>query len=339
MVTGATGFVGRAVVAELVRRGHDVVALARDVNAARRLGIDGASVRLHSGDLADRASLASAASGCDAVVHAAALVDPALVADEAEVYRVNRDFAVELGRVARDAGIRRFVFVSSIAAMGFWSGAATSTSTCRPESAYGRAKLDAERGLLALATTGFDVVVLRLPTVYGPGERYNFLSWARAVDSGVFRLIGDGGNVMPLCTTANAARAAAHAAEGGLAGGVHLVADAEPYSMTRIHRALLGALGRREPLFRLPHSVAWIAGLANEIASSQVRGVPQILSRARVRTLTADQPFDVHPLLDAGVELDAPLEEWVEATVRDYRNRGALAKNRAGTRADLRGRT
>lgn len=325
MVTGATGFVGRAVVAELVRHGSEVVALVRDTNAATRAGIEGPTVKLHPADLAERASLASAASGCDAVVHAAALVDPALVTDEAEVYRVNRDLAVELGRVARDAGVRRFVFVSTIAAMGFWSGIATSASTCRPESAYGRAKLDAERGLLGLATPGFDVVILRLPTVYGPGERYNFLSWARAVDSGMFRLIGDGENVMPLCTTANAARAIAGAAGGRLGGGVYLVGDAEPYSMARIHRALLAAFGRREPLLRLPRSVAWTAGLLNEMVSSKVHAVPRILSRARIRTLTADQPFDVRPLLDAGIELDAPLEAWVAATVRDYRARGLIA--------------
>jgi hypothetical protein len=66
----------------------------------------------------------------------------------------------------------------------------------------------------------------------------------------------------------------------------------------------------------------------NEVVSSWVAGIPRILSRARVRTLTADQPFDVRPLLDAGVELDAPLEERVAETIEDYRNRGFLGSAR-----------
>jgi UDP-glucose 4-epimerase len=255
----------------------------------------------------------------DAVVHAAAVVDPALAAQEDLVMRVNRDSAVALGELARAARVRRFVFVSSIAAMGFWSGTATSESACRPVTTYGKAKLEAERRLLELAAPDFDVIVLRLPTVYGPGERYNFLAWASAVDRGVFRLIGNGRNVMPLCTTRNAARAARGAVVGLLPSGVYLVADAEQYSVARIHRALCSALGKRTPRLRLPRTVAFVAGALNQAAAARIPSVPLLLTPARVRTLTVNQPFDVRPLLRAGIELDAPLEEWVGLTVAEYR--------------------
>jgi len=324
MVTGATGFVGRAIVRELAVAGHDVTALVRGPNAEERLDIGERPVTVVEGALDARRALAAALDGRDTVVHAAALVDPVRQGDEAAVFRTNRDAAVELGTLALRTGVRRFVFVSSIAAMGFYSGLMTSTSPCRPETAYGRAKLEAEQALLALSIPSFDVVVLRLPTVYGPGEKYNFLAWTRAVDRGLFRLIGDGSNVMPLCTTANAARAVRGAVDGRLESGIFLVADAEPYYLARIHRAILAALGRREPRLRIPLPLARAAGFVNEVASSRVPLVPLVLSRARVRTLTVNQTFDVRSLVRAGIELDAPLEEWVGRTVEDYRGRGLV---------------
>src|SRR5262249_35703651 len=161
------------------------------------------------------------------------------------------------------AGCKRFVFVSSIAAMGFRSRVATPSSDCEPVSPYGRAKLAAERALLDLNGNGVDVVVLRPPLVYGRGERYNFLNPVRAVDRGLFRIIGRGRNVMPLCTSDNAARVAREAALGRVAPGIHLVADDDQYSMLRIQRAICAALGRRVPRVRIPVPVANVMSILN----------------------------------------------------------------------------
>jgi nucleoside-diphosphate-sugar epimerase len=326
LLTGATGFVGQTLGHELHERGHSLASLVRGADPSARLERAGVPGRACPGGLEDANAVRAAVSGADVVVHAAAIVDPALQGDERALCHVNRDLTMELARLAKDAGVRRFVFVSSIAAMGFWSGIATSRSVCRPETAYGRAKLEAEQALASLASIDFEIVMLRLPTVYGPGERYNFLSWARAVDRKIFRIIGKGANVMPLCTTRNAALAVRGAVEGRLGGGVYLVADAEPYSVARIHRALLLAFGRDEPRLQLPRSLAWVAGFVNEAVAARVPGLPVLLTRARVRTLTVDQPFDVRPLLEAGIELDAPLEEWVGRTVEDYRRRGLVGR-------------
>jgi nucleoside-diphosphate-sugar epimerase len=274
------------------------------------------------GDLLDEASLARAVAGCSAVIHLAAVVAPSLQSDTAAVEQVNHLAAVELARRAREAGCERFVFISSIAAMGFFSGLATAESPCHPASAYGRAKRDAEVGILSLQRRGFFPVVLRPPTVYGPGERYNFLSLTRAVRSGLFRVIGPGDNIMPLCTTENVARAAIAAALGRVPFGVHLVADDAHYSMNRVHAALSAALGVRRPWLRLPTLLAHGAGAVNELAHRF--GAPLALSRSRVRTLTVDQPFDVSSLRTAGVALDAPLEQAVAATVAEYRSAGVL---------------
>jgi nucleoside-diphosphate-sugar epimerase len=146
----------------------------------------------------------------------------------------------------------------------------------------------------------------------------------RAIDRGLFRLVGRGDNVLPLCTDLNAARAIVAAAHGRVDPGVILVADAEPYPMRRVHAAIARALGRRPPRMHLPLVLARAAGWLNETVSAHVPGVPTLLTRARVRTLVADQPFDVRPLLRAGVAIDAPLEAHVRATVDEQRASGVL---------------
>lgn len=318
LVTGATGFIGPTVVRELVNAGYRVIALVRDDRAHARLERQ-SGLEFRQGDLRDRTSLMRAIRDCHAVIHLAALVDPKLLHDPSEVFAVNRDATIELARCAREAGVARFVFMSSIAAMGFRSGLATSESPCRPTTDYGRAKLEAEHALAALKTVAFQPIVLRPPTVYGPGERYNFLSLVRAIERGYFRIIGDGTNRFPLCTTENLARTVVAAVDGRLPDGVHLVADAEPYSFDRITRAVARALGRRVPKLHVPIRVARVVSGLNELVSAALPAVPLVLSRARVMTLTSDQPFDVAPLLRAGVPLDAPLERFVELTVDGYR--------------------
>ncbi|HEX4334386.1 MAG TPA: NAD-dependent epimerase/dehydratase family protein [Polyangiaceae bacterium] len=324
MLTGATGFVGRPVAHSLHALGHSLIALVRGPDPQARLDRAKIPASAVGGDLDDTASLHAAVAGADTVVHLAAVVDPALQANALRVLLVNRDLTMELARVAECEGVRRFVFVSSIAAMGFWSGLATATSACRPTTPYGRAKREAELALLAMARPGFEVVILRPPTVYGPGEAYNFLSLVRSVASGVFRLIGSGANRFPLATTENVARAITAAVAGTLPAGVHLVADREPYSLARVHAAIEVALGKRRTRITLPPGAARVAGAVNEALHRLSPSVPVMLTRARVRTLTVDQHFDVAPLLESGVALDAPLEDWVTLTVRDYERRGVL---------------
>lgn len=324
LVTGATGFVGREVAHHLSGRGHALTLLVRGPRAEQRAEALGCPGRVVEGDLEDARAVEQAVHGADTIVHLAAIVSPALQRDASSVERVNRDATVALAQAAKAAGARRFVFVSSIAAMGFFSGVATKDSPCRPVTSYGRAKLDAERALLQMQSSAFDVIVLRPPTVYGPGEPYNFLEWVRAIHRGMFRVIGPGNNAFPLATTKNVARAICAAVEGRLSGDLYLVADREPYTITRIHGAVLHALGKRGPRLRIPRGLAVGAALLNEGLCFVVPKVPAVLTRARVNTLTVDQRFDLKPLLDAGVHLDAPLEEWVALTVRDYERRRVL---------------
>ncbi|MFN3075482.1 MAG: SDR family NAD(P)-dependent oxidoreductase, partial [Alphaproteobacteria bacterium] len=115
LVTGATGFLGSAVVRRLLAAGWTVRVLAR--NGTSRANVEGLMVEVVPGDLTDRTSLSRAVSGCEALFHIAA--DYRLwVRDVAAMNRVNIDGTVDLLRLAAEAGVGRMVYTSSVATLG-----------------------------------------------------------------------------------------------------------------------------------------------------------------------------------------------------------------------------
>ena len=183
LVTGATGFVGRALCAHLQQQGYEV-------HAAIRAPADGLPVsRVVTLQALDQETdWADALRGVDVVVHLAArvhvmhdtAVDPAL-----EFRKANVDATLHLARQAAKAGVKRMVFMSSVKANGestLPGHPFKESDAPNPQDAYGRSKWEAEQGLQQIATeTGLDVVIIRSPLVYGPGVKANFASLMRLV--------------------------------------------------------------------------------------------------------------------------------------------------------------
>jgi nucleoside-diphosphate-sugar epimerase len=175
LVTGSSGFVGRGLIAELRRRGHE----ARE--AVRRQPSEAADAKIVAvGHLSDSTDWSAALREVDTVFHLAARVHQVGESGgdaEADYRRTNTDATVALARAAIDAGVRRFVFVSSVKVMGEISAARpfAEDDAPQPQDAYGRSKLAAEQALADLAGQ-IEVSIVRPPLVYGPGVRANFLS-------------------------------------------------------------------------------------------------------------------------------------------------------------------
>jgi dihydroflavonol-4-reductase len=168
-VTGATGFVGHHVARELAAQGADLRLLVR--KTSNLVNLEGISGETHIGDLSDPASIKPALEGCDALMHVAA--DYRLwIPDPKAMYRANVDGTRELLRLAREAGVRRVVYTSSVATMGFRSDGLivneeTPVSLDNMVGHYKRSKFLAEQEAIAAANAGQQVIILNPTTPIG----------------------------------------------------------------------------------------------------------------------------------------------------------------------------
>lgn len=255
LVSGATGFVGRAVVSTLNGRGYSVVPAVR-----RSSGMKGEVI---VSEIDSQSEWGCAVSGCSAVIHLAARVhdmtdalpDPLL-----EYRRVNVQGTLNLARQAAYAGVGRFVFMSSIKVNGERSSpdrAFRDDHVPAPEDAYGQSKLEAEQGLMAIAReTGMEIVVIRAPLVYGPGVKGNFASMVRWVLKGVPLPMGAINNQRSLLGLDNLVDFIVLCADveksPRAANEIFLISDGQDVSTTELLRKVACAYGVNPRLIPVP---------------------------------------------------------------------------------------
>ena len=184
LVTGASGFVGRALCIRLSTSRHDTVAGVRRSSGFRDELVLGP---LEDDGLWNHERL----QGYGAIVHLSARVHIMydMVSDPlAEFRRINVNGTLKFARQAAAAGVRRFVFVSSVKVNGEYTAAGhlfTAADNAAPQDPYGISKMEAERGLRQIGEeTDMEVVIVRPPLIYGPGVKANFASLMRAVQRG-----------------------------------------------------------------------------------------------------------------------------------------------------------
>ncbi len=258
LVTGATGFVGRAVVPLLEQRGHAVRAAVRTAGAA----VPGSAATVVVEDIGPATGWSHALEGIDAVVHLAARVH--VMRDTASdplaaFRRVNTAGTRVLAEAAAAAGVRRFVYLSSVKALADESRPEPLDEATEPDphSPYGISKLEAERALAEVATrSGLEVVVIRPPLVYGPGVGGNFRRLLQAVDRGLPLPLGTLDNRRSLIYVGNLADAVLEClTHPRAAGGRFLVHDGRPMSTAELVRAIADAMGRPARLLPVPRAV------------------------------------------------------------------------------------
>lgn len=308
LVTGARGFVGRPVVDAFRTAGWAVIGAVRhradeDESlgfGAEATGGEGAFREVVAGGLGAETDWREALAGVDVVVHLAARVHQMRdrMADPlAEFRRVNVEGTRRLAEQAAEAGVKRFVFVSSIKVNG--EGTSPGQAYCEtempaPADPYGISKYEAEEALHEIgARTGLEVVILRPPLMVGHGVKGNLASLAEAIRRGwplPFGAITE--NLRSLLHVRNLADAIVVCAEHSRAAGeVFLVSDGVPVSTAELARQIGKAVGRSPLLLPVPVALLRIAGRVTGKRAAMERLTGSLLiNDSKIRRLLAWAP-------------------------------------------------
>ncbi len=253
LVSGATGFVGQALVDALRTQQRQVR------RALRKTAPGNTTDDIIVGDIGPDTDWRPALQGIDCVVHLAARthVLQESAADPLTAYRcINVGGTRQLAQQAAAAGVRRFVFLSSIKVTGESTGEHpfTANDAPQPQDAYGITKREAEDVLRQIgADTGMEIVILRPPLVYGPGVKGNFLRLLRAVARGTPLPLASINNRRSLVYVGNLVDAIITCMDSPAAAGkTFLVSDSEDVSTPALIRRLAAALGMPPRLLPCP---------------------------------------------------------------------------------------
>ena len=315
LITGATGFVGSHIAAAFTEAGYRVRCSVRTSSNTR--WIDDLPVERVSLDFGSIGDLAEAVKGVDVVVHAAGLTRARQASD---YHLVNAESTRRLAAAALDAGVRRFVLISSLATRG--PDALTKDGRDRPVSPYGRSKLEAEAHLRSLSEQ-METVALRPAAVYGPRDT-DFLPLFKMARNGWLFIPSDPGPLQPVYAT-DVAQAALAAARKPVGFGPFPVAEAARYAWEEVVVGLEQALSRPVRTVRVPAAVFALAGRTAEWAA-KLRGSTPIFDERRARDLAVHtwtcDPSGTEQAL--GWRAEVPLFEGLKHTARWYRQAGWL---------------
>lgn len=241
LLTGASGFIGQHFIKNL-SRDHTITPFSFSKD-------DPAGINFE---------------GIDAVMHLAALVHQTQTFPETEYFKANRDKTLLLASKAKTAGVKHFVFMSTIKVYGSSTDQIpfTEDSACFPEDAYGKSKLAAEQELRKLGDDAFTVSVIRSPLVYGKGVKANFLNLAKLVKASRLLPLGNIRNKRSIVYVENLI-SLINSVITQRRSGIYLASDASAVSTTELVRLMAAALHKKIILLPLPDRVVRFIKWAN----------------------------------------------------------------------------
>lgn len=272
LVTGATGFLGSKLLSRLSTLGCDVVTSSRGSTASVSFG---GSV-INVGNMDANTDWEKAVKGVDVVIHTAAIAHVMNEGDARSVEHfrdVNTEGTLNLARQAASAGVKRFIFISTVKVLG------ESTAVDKPFEAndqfnpigpYARSKQLAEVGLMQLgAETNMEVVIIRPPLVYGPGVKANFLRMIQWVEKGIPLPLGAIHNKRSFVALDNLVDLIVTCIDHPAAANqVFLAGDGEDLSTSELLRGIATAMGKPSRLLPVPES--WLRLGANLLGKREV---------------------------------------------------------------------
>ena len=305
VVTGSTGFIGSHLIPALAGAGYDVAGIVEPGSA---VGFE--DFPSHTVDICGGHGLAAAFIRADVVIHLAARshVLRERSKDPLSEYRkVNVEGTRNVLRAASAVGAKVFFHISSVKAMGEGSEKVLDEGDdCRPSTPYGISKLESEEAVRAEAVgTEITVMILRLPTVYGPGNKGNLPRMIRWAENGYPFPIFHPENLRSMIYVGNVvAGIMALLKASPPASTTYILKDREDYSSTMVYSAICNALGKKARYLPLPSLAVRMGGSLSE-DFRKITGSFRVSSAKFEKDLHFTPPFT--------------LEEGIERTVEWYK--------------------
>jgi nucleoside-diphosphate-sugar epimerase len=330
LVTGGTGFLGKRLVRTLLARGDSVRVLGRNACVCAELASFGARDIVRA-DLRDGDAVRRACAGMDVVCHAGALSAP--WGPRAQFHAVNVGGTAHVIAGCRDHNVRRLVYVSSPSVV-FNGQDQTGLPDDAPyprrfASVYSETKKLGE-DLVGTARNDLETVIIRPKAIFGPGDTSLLPRLLNAAARGRLPQIGDGANRIDLTYVDNVVHALSLSLESHAAvGNTYTITGGESVRLWDVVRTLLGRLGYRNELRRVPLRTAYAVAALLE-AASRVTGREPLLTRYTVAVLARTQTYDISAArrdLDYAplVSVTEGLEHTVAALLRGQPSRESVA--------------
>lgn len=310
LVTGANGFIGNALCQVLVEKGYTVIGALRKQSYQKKQSPTFVVV----GDISHQTDWTHALANVDIVIHLAARVH--VMKERAtkplDLYReVNAKGTLNLAKQAVKAGVKRFIFASSIKVLGEERDTPyTHKDKAKPADDYALSKWEAEQGLQQIVLNqGMDLVILRFPLVYGQGVKANFLRLMQWVDKGIPLPLKAVNNARSLLYLGNLVDAIHFCCQHPKAGGnIFLISDGEDFSTAEL-------------IQHIGHHMQSPARLFSISPKLLNRGLALLGRRAEARRLLGSLIVDNHSIC-ATLNWHPPysLAEGLANTIADYKN-------------------
>ncbi len=322
-VTGGTGFIGGHLVHELIKRGFIIRVLARNEEKARILF--NRDVEIIKGDILNDSLLEKVLAGIDVVVHLASIINIGNV-PENYYYRINVEGTENLLKACSKAGVKRFVFSSSVNVYPPVSPKIlTEESPCAPDEILGRTKLEAENLLINFCReVGIEFIILRISRVYGPRD-LSLLKLFQQIGSNFFLMLGKGkGFIQPVFVGDVVNAIILSMTKRNVINQTFIIAGSEVFTKKDFCNEIAKVMGKKIPALYLPIPLAMPFIYIFEKISVLFGKNPSI-SRRRARFFLTSQFFNIQKakhILD--FEPETNIREGLKATVDWYKEKGLL---------------